>query len=645
MEDTKQHATFAGKFTTSRPGKSEILAMTAGEGNGWIIDAAVLQASQGLWEKANSFIDHTWMGHSVRDLCGVLTDVQWDEENQGIKATFNPFGPGADIAAQVAQDALDNPDLASGVGFSADIYFTFTGKHVDAIVGVNSVDLVIDPARGGKWLRALNSVGAQYIVPGKEPMTDQTQISGPPDAGAQMALIEANKQIETLKVQMCASVLQSTLAASNLPAPLQERIRTDFSGKTFEPADLTARVDADRSLLSALTAGSAVQGQARISGMFSAEDQLKAAVDDMFGVERDAEYKNVKPARLTGIRELYHLLTGDYDLRGGIFPERSQFQLTTANFPIIVKNALNKALCSAWAEFGKAGYNWWEPISTIQHFSNLNQITWSIFGTVATLPTVAEGAEYTPLMLGDSGETSSFVKKGGYLGITLEAIDRDDMRALLAAPKELAFAAIREISALVAALFTDNSNVGPTLADTGALFNNVAVTTLGGHANLLTTALGTTYVAWEAMASAMYNQPMLVANEATYYGTGKKMAVDPKFLLVPRALRGAANDLFLSRDIPGANITLTTGREWYGMVIPLTVPEWTDATDWAAVADPRLMPAIMIGERFGIVPEIFIAGNETDPAVFMNDESRIKVRHFTAVGVCDFRPLHKNNVV
>ncbi len=142
----------------------------------------------------------------------------------------------------------------------------------------------------------------------------------------------------------------------------------------------------------------------------------------------------------------------------------------------------------------------------------------------------------------------------------------------------------------------------------------------------------------------MYNQPMLVANETGYYGTGKKMALEPKFCLVPRALRGAANDLFLSRDIPGASVALTTGKEWYGRSIPVTVPEWTDATDWAAVADPRLMPGIMIGERFGLVPEIFIAGNETDPAVFMNDESRIKVRHLVAVGVCDFRPLHKENV-
>ncbi len=76
----------------------------------------------------------------------------------------------------------------------------------------------------------------------------------------------------------------------------------------------------------------------------------------------------------------------------------------------------------------------------------------------------------------------------------------------------------------------------------------------------------------------------------------------------------------------------------------ITVPEWTDATDWAAVCDPRIAPAIYVCERFGIMPEVYIAGDETEQAVFMNDEQRIKVRHFLAVCVADFRPLHKSNV-
>jgi hypothetical protein len=62
----------------------------------------------------------------------------------------------------------------------------------------------------------------------------------------------------------------------------------------------------------------------------------------------------------------------------------------------------------------------------------------------------------------------------GWRSLTLELIDRDETRKLRAYPVELANAGLRKISALVAAVFTDNSAVGPTMADTGALFNNTA---------------------------------------------------------------------------------------------------------------------------------------------------------------------------
>jgi len=120
------------------------------------------------------------------------------------------------------------------------------------------------------------------------------------------------------------------------------------------------------------------------------------------------------------------------------------------------------------------------------------------------------------------------------------------------------------------------------------------------------------------------------------------MALEPRYCLVPRALRKAAFDAFLN----AWDVTATVHAEnlLKGNVVPLVVPEWTDANDWAAVCDPVLAPAIYVGERFGIMPEIFIAGNELAPAVFMNDEHRMKVRHFLAVWVNDFRPLHKSNV-
>lgn len=143
----------------------------------------------------------------------------------------------------------------------------------------------------------------------------------------------------------------------------------------------------------------------------------------------------------------------------------------------------------------------------------------------------------------------------------------------------------------------------------------------------------------------MFNQPMLVANETGHYGSGSKMAIDPKYCLVPRALKAQAEALFMPRWASSVEAISSAGGPTYGgHVVPITVPEWTDATDWAAVADPLIVPGVCIGERFGLLPEVFIAGDETDPAMLVNDESRIKVRHFIAVGVADFRPLHKSNV-
>lgn len=81
-----------------------------------------------------------------------------------------------------------------------------------------------------------------------------------------------------------------------------------------------------------------------------------------------------------------------------------------------------------------------------------------------------------------------------------------------------------------------------------------------------------------------------------------------------------------------------------GSAVPVVVPDWSDESDWAAVCDPRVVPAIFVGERFGLAPEIFVAGDELSPSVFSNDEHRLKVRHYLAVWVNDYRPLFKSNV-
>ncbi len=71
-------------------------------------------------------------------------------------------------------------------------------------------------------------------------------------------------------------------------------------------------------------------------------------------------------------------------------------------------------------------------------------------------------------------------------------------------------------------------------------------------------------------------------------------------------------------------------------------PEFTDANDWAGVADPMKNPAIGVGFRFGRVPEVF-----SDPGgqrMFTNDQLDLKARYFYTVGVIDWRAVLKRNV-
>lgn len=661
------HATLAGEGLVGVDGLFEVALISVGPSKYGEFGRSVLAASLAAWEGAHCFIDHdrAALNRSVRDLAGIFHSVRWDETLGAVVGLLRPSGPGAGLVRSLghemlAEDVIPKPK----VGFSADVMIQAVGGVVRSIGKVLSVDLVFNPARGGAYIRALNSVDAAYSREedvGMAEVTIPVVAAGAAGGTSVVAQLQADlKAIKdltdyqteraqlaaevdaarALRMQGCQYLLDSGLMASKLPGPMAEHVRAQFAGKVFEPTELTAAIDGARKLVSSLTGGAVVAGVGQIRGMYSSEDALQAAVDDLLGAPREAQHVNLSVHKLRGIRDMYHMMTGDYDYHGGYYGDRVQLA-TTSDFTGLVKNALNKMVVENWRLLGRAGYDWWERVTLQEHFDTLNGITGTLVGTVGTLPVVAEGGEYTELVIGDSPETASFVKYGGYIPLTLELIDRDDTRKLRAYPRELANAALRRISGLVAAVFTDNTAVGPTMADTGALFNNTAVTTAGGHANLLTTALAA--AEWEVVSTAVYNQKMLIKNATGYYGTGAKQAINPKFCLVPRALQLTARKILYPSLENASNIyseNLQMGQP--GDVV--TVPEWTDATDWAAVCDPAVAPAIYVGERFGLKPEIFIAGDEQSPAVFSNDEHRMKVRHFVAVWVNDFRPLHKSNV-
>jgi hypothetical protein len=114
----------------------EVLAITAGIGNGWDFKPDVLEASLSLWDKAECYIDHTPDKHSVRDLGGVLSNPQWDQAAQGIRAVLMPAGPAAQVVRELAEASLAHPALP--IGMSADILMRVDKTTVLEIVKVKS---------------------------------------------------------------------------------------------------------------------------------------------------------------------------------------------------------------------------------------------------------------------------------------------------------------------------------------------------------------------------------------------------------------------------------------------------------------------------------------------------------------------------
>ena len=681
--------------TSNEDGSYEILAITSGLGNGWKFSPSTLQKSLSLWDGVHCFLDHSLNQRSIKDIAGILTNPVFDEDTQGIRATLTPFGPGANLLTSIAP-ILTNAQTDFKVGFSADLSFIGTAQTVKEIVKVHSVDLVVNPARGGKFLRVMNNENKGEYMEEEETkeMTEdrrlETGFNSEPHSnsrsqaqdrqarsfpnGTHAVAKEAQddtvkkqpvpvlnlslssltpdpdqmtnqlrselEQATALRRQLSIVTLNQMLEASKLPKASAEHVKRQFAERDFTMDQVQSTIAEQHQLLSALTASESIHSPGRIESTFNETERLQAAVQDLFGIPREPEQVNLKVPRLTGIRELYLALTGDTELHGGYHPERIQLA-TTADFTGLVKNALNKIMVNTWEELGRAGYDWWKDVTVQEHFNSLHDITGTLIGTVGDLPSVAEGGTYTELLVGDSPETAAFTKYGGYIPLTLELIDRDETRKLRAYARELASAGMRKISRLVANIFTANAGAGPLMADGGNLFNVDLVTTATGHANLSTVALSAAN--WDSISSKVYKQPMLIKNAATIYGTGPQMAVNPKFLLVARANQKTAMEICTGSFVKEASYVYDNVLK--GSAVPMVVPDWTDNNDWAAVCDPRIAPAIFIGERFGITPEIFVAGDELSPAVFTNDEHRLKVRHFLAVWVNDFRPLHKSNVV
>ncbi len=371
-----------------------------------------------------------------------------------------------------------------------------------------------------------------------------------------------------------------------------------------------------------------------------ARDQFQGYFDWLFG----APGAMLPPPELRRADALYRAITGDVEMKGVFDPSHVAFAAaTTTTLADLAVNAMNKVVLDLYTNL--IAYRWYEQIVAVQATDGtLQDMQWLQFGGLANLPVVAEGAAYTELTPTDTKETSAFYKYGGYVGITDKMLRNSRIDQMQAIPRALTVAAIRTRSSAISYIFTQASGLGPTLAqDSKALF--IAD---NSHGNYATTAYS--IAAWKAAR--------LECMKAAELGSAKRQALWPKYLLVPVDLYDQTLIDFGYGAGPGGYPATPNNdvnpyaqdRPGDPRPVPVLVPEWTDATDWAYIVDPRISPVICMayGDNPGgtthPAPQLYSVTDPTSGLLFTNDTLPIKVRDTFAVGVATYRGIGKRVV-
>jgi hypothetical protein len=645
-----------------------------------VLPEALRRATEGgLFDQKAVFVDHAgqWENPSLEKIVGVTSRAVFDGSavNGEIEMYDTPY---AQAITRLIDEILEEGSQSPDVGLSIVFYPVWgEGQTIVDIRRVESVDLVFQPAAHGRILAALSQshLGAtsplwpkQFLdetIPTydkennpmeEDRLENRSTRSGlipmdPPSAAAvepgpddRLESEAGPGQREAASGASWLKAISTTgtevlLAASGLPQAARARLATlPYS----HPEQVQEAIESERKYLAQLAAGQVVQmGGApprspHISGMRSDLDRVNLAMEALFAGLRPPD--DIQP--LTGIREAYHLLTGDYEMSGLYHAERVYFaNANSSTMASLVANALNKRLVSEFAEYPQ----WWAPIVVAEDFNNLQDVRWVTLGGIGELPTVAEGAAYTELTWDDKTETASFIKKGGYLGIPLETIDKDDVGRLRAAPRALAQAAWLTMGKVISSIFTSNNGAGPTMSDGLALFHT-------NHSNLGTSALN----------RPSYVAARLAMRKQTELNSGERLGAltAPRYLLVPPDLEITALEVLASENdftyslsngtAAPANV-LTEGNSFEARMSfarnrVIVNDLWTATTAWACVADPRLYPGIGLGFRYGRIPEIFSVASPTSGLIFTNDTLPVKVRFVIAAGPMDWKGLYKANV-
>jgi hypothetical protein len=270
------------------------------------------------------FVDHAtmWDMPSVRDMAAVTCAPAWNQAEQSIDGVIRLYArPDLQwlpaVLDQLIEDQAEGREVPD-VGLS----LSFFGRHDYVDVGeepgeqyervtteithVESCDIVFGPGANGRVREMLSKVG------GDAPSTEVLHME--PEVVVNEEPEEASPPVAPQPVPSATS---------------------DVSALGSQMAAMAAQIERLTAALATQAEGSAVRGMGvapraqdrpRIGGMLSSVDQIALAYEQLMGLPVSGPVH-----RLSGIRELYLLLTGDREFQGRIDPELVPQQLAYSN--------------------------------------------------------------------------------------------------------------------------------------------------------------------------------------------------------------------------------------------------------------------------------------------------------------------------
>jgi hypothetical protein len=532
-------------------------------------------------------------GKSVREIVGWLKNA--GDTGTGIEADLYILK-----SAKWLRDGLvdsherGNPAL---FGLSFDVTAKaatkmVAGKKVKEPVEITAVevDVVYDPTNNGKFIKMVAAIEA-----------GQTEATVESEKGA-----KGTPDMEKMHRMTCSSFLTAEMAASKLPAAVQEKLAAQFGNRLFEIEDLHSAIKLEKEMLDKLAGSGLVHGMGETRVVVDVHDKAVQMLGDFF------------EGKVHSFKAAYAAVTGDERVTGNLQAATSLLaSVQSGSFASILGDAITRRMV---AEYNASGLDSWRKLVTIVPLGDFRTQRRVRLGGYGDLPTVAESNPYGALATpSDEEATYAPAKRGGTEDITLEAIKNDDVSLIRRIPTKLARSAARTMYKFVFDFLATNA----AIYDAVALFH-------ANHANLGVAALDKTSLQAARLA-------MLKQQEA---GSNEPLGIPPRFMIVPVDLEDVAYELTVQPNAGNFNPTAPDSvlRQTWDII---SVKTWTDANNWYLAADPADIPTIEIGFLDGNQePELFVQDQPNVGSMFSNDKLTYKIRHIYGGTVEDYRGFY-----